>query len=91
LALGGEELVCEAEKLGRERALGEAIMLGLRLTEGIRTDELARRYGIDPRQRYADVIGRLVKGRLLVDEQGALRLTSKGLLVQNAVAVEFLQ
>jgi len=91
LALGGEELVCEAEKLGRERVLGEAIMLGLRLTEGIRTDELARRYGIDPRQRYADVIDRLVKGRLLVDEQGALRLTSKGLLVQNAVAVEFLQ
>ncbi|NSW58380.1 MAG: radical SAM family heme chaperone HemW [Armatimonadetes bacterium] len=91
LALAGEELVREAERLGPEEALGEAMMLGLRLTEGIRPPELACRYGIDPRQRYADVIDRLVKERLLVDEHGVLRLTSKGLLVQNAVAVEFLQ
>jgi len=90
VALAEEGLVVEAERLSAEEALGETIMLGLRLTEGISRAELAGRFGESALDRHSQTISRMVEAELMVDDGRRLRLTSKGLLVQNAIAEKFL-
>lgn len=86
----GEDPVEERERLDRDAALGETIMLGLRMAEGVSRTDLQRRFGVDIHERHGALIERLVQG-LLADWDGErLRLTFRGMLVHNAVAVEFL-
>jgi oxygen-independent coproporphyrinogen-3 oxidase len=72
--------------------MGEFLMLGLRLNEGVALDEFARRFG----QPFATVFGptaaQLRAWGLLEEEQsgGRLRLTERGQLVGNEVFARFL-
>lgn len=83
-------LVADSERLDADTACGEAVMLGLRTTEGLAPEELKRRFGVDLRQRHKDLIARLVAGGLMLDDGVRLRLTFEGMLVQSAIACEFL-
>ncbi len=89
-SLAGEDLVDEAERLGPDASLGEAMMLGLRMVEGVSGAELHARFGVNVYERYEDTIRKLIAAGLMVDDRERLRLTFEGMLVQNAVAVEFL-
>lgn len=89
-ALEQRGLVADSERLDPDTACGEAVMLGLRTTEGIAPQELTRRFGVDLRQRHKDLIARLVAGGLMLDDGVRLRLTFEGMLVQSAIACEFL-
>jgi oxygen-independent coproporphyrinogen-3 oxidase len=89
-ALEHRSLVAESERLDPDTACGEAVMLGLRTTEGLAPEELKRRFGVDLRQRHKDLIARLVAGGLMLDDGVRLRLTFEGMLVQSAIACEFL-
>jgi oxygen-independent coproporphyrinogen-3 oxidase len=80
----------ESECLDRNGALGETMMLGLRLREGIDTGTVAERFGIDPLTHYSEQIERLVKDGLLIKDIRVLRLTHRGLLLANTVLSEFL-
>jgi oxygen-independent coproporphyrinogen-3 oxidase len=86
---GGGELVEEAERLDADAALGETLMLGLRLVEGVSLGGIRQRFGVDVRERFAAVIARFEQAGLLVVAGDRLRLTDEGLLWQNAVAAEF--
>ncbi len=87
---GSEPLEVEGEKLDRGGALGETMMLGLRLLDGIDTTEVGARFGVDPLQHFAVQIARLEKGGMLVTDGTVLRLTHRGLLLANTVLGEFL-
>lgn len=89
-ALEHRSLVADSERLDPDTACGEAVMLGLRTTEGFAPEELKRRFGVDLRQRHKDLIARLVAGGLMLDDGVRLRLTFEGMLVQSAIACEFL-
>ncbi len=79
-----------SEMLDRRTALGEAMMLGLRLVdEGISEARLVAQFGIGL-EAFGDAISRLVQRGLLERLDDRIRLTPHGKLLGNQVFVEFL-
>ena len=86
---GGDLLIdCESSTL--DEAMAETMMLGLRLTdEGVDRKLFAKRFGVDPVERFAtDVTGFVERGLLEVDES-RLRLTQRGVFLANEVMMAF--
>jgi oxygen-independent coproporphyrinogen-3 oxidase len=81
--------VVEREEIGRDKAVGEFMFLGLRMTEGVATNAFRRRFGKFPWEFYPRIKD-WIESELLIVKQGYLRLTKKGLLVANSVFVEFM-
>jgi oxygen-independent coproporphyrinogen III oxidase len=80
----------EIEKIDGPTALAEAIILGLRLTEGVSLDDIGRHFSIDLHRRYAAEIGELSGLGLVKMSGGRLCLTPRGRLLGNEVFVRFL-
>jgi oxygen-independent coproporphyrinogen III oxidase len=78
------------EKLEKEQQMGETIVMGLRLTKGIELERFNKRYGVDLRERYSCQLENLLSHKLIVLDNGYLRLSHKGLLFSNRVMMEFL-
>jgi len=88
---GGLSPVEDWEEPDRDELLLEALMLGLRTTDGIDLEELRSRSGIDLVADNRDVIERwCASGHLRVDA-GRLRPTLRGLAVADALAASFEQ
>ena len=83
------DAVVEREEIGRDKAIGECLFLGLRLTEGVETKSFYKRFGKFPWELYPRIKD-WVEGDLLAVKQGHLRLTKKGLMVANSIFVEFM-
>ena len=81
----GEEIIEDAAK-----ALGEALMLGLRLKEGVSLGEVARACGADPEERFGPLFEELRGGGLLERGNGTLHLTPRGTLLANQVLARFM-
>lgn len=79
-----------SERPDRATSMGETMMLGLRLTEGVELERFRRRYGQDVTEVYADPVARLVGLGLLERTPERLRLTPRGRQVGNRVFSEFL-
>lgn len=86
----GASLVVEEERLSSLETLGETLMLGLRLRDGLPLAPLRERFAVDPLLHYAPLIANLGQRGLIVAEQDTLRLTHQGLLLANSVLSEFL-
>lgn len=87
----GEDLAIDGECLEPEAAIGETLMLGLRLLEGISLSCLRARYPmVDLEARFGSALARLTQAGLLEREGDWIRLTHRGLLFANDVFVEFL-
>ncbi|NPB10002.1 MAG: radical SAM family heme chaperone HemW [Thermodesulfobacteria bacterium] len=81
----GRRPVGEEEELDSEALFREAVVLGLRLREGVLRRELRERFGFDLAQYYAREIP-FLEARGLVHWDGErLRLTARGLLLANVV------
>ena len=76
------------ERLDREAAFRETVVLGLRLTAGIAETDLRERFGIDPAAYYGPLLDQLVAQGLLAREDGRLRLTPAGRPLANRVMAE---
>jgi oxygen-independent coproporphyrinogen-3 oxidase len=85
----GRDPVEWSEPFQAERRLGEALMLGLRLTCGVDLDALGRRYGLDPRRLYADAWARAQEAGLVAFESSRVRMTPEGRLRSNELFVAF--
>jgi oxygen-independent coproporphyrinogen-3 oxidase len=79
----------ECEEIGLDKAIGECLFLGLRLTEGVETKAFDKRFGKFPWELYPRIKD-WIEGDLLAVKQGHLRLTKKGLMVANSIFVEFM-
>ena len=78
-------------RLSRGEALGEYMMMALRLTrEGARWDEVRRRFGVEPRAVFADALERCTAAGLLEPTPTGVRLTPRGRLLANRVFAAFL-
>src|SRR5579871_2962901 len=86
----GADLSVESECLDAAGALGETMMLGLRLNEGLPLQRIRDRFGLDPLAYFAPQIEKLTARGLLVLEADTLRLTHRGLLLANDALCEFL-
>lgn len=78
----GESPVCYAEHLTGKEKLGEQVMLGLRLLDGVElTDEIQQAFGKD--------IQTHIKNGLLTQENNKIKLTFEGLFLANEVFCSF--
>lgn len=77
-------------RLGREDLRFEAIMMGLRLIEGINIAKYDERYGCQMLKHYRKAIEKNVSEGLLEVSDGYLRTTSEGMLVLNDILVDFM-
>jgi oxygen-independent coproporphyrinogen-3 oxidase len=87
----GGSPVASAERVPIEVELGETLMLGLRLAEGVDFDEISRRFGIDARFRFAAVIRETQALGLTEWHDRRLRLTRRARLLGNEVFGRFLE
>jgi len=83
------QAIAERESIDFNKAAAEFMFLGLRMTEGIRTDIFRQRFGQTPREFYPQ-IDTWIDGDLLVENGGFLRFTTKGLLLANSIFVHFM-
>jgi oxygen-independent coproporphyrinogen-3 oxidase len=81
----------EEERLKPRELAFELIMLGLRMNAGICEEEFFRRTGQQLRQRYPRSLAKGIREGFLTLEQGRLRMTERGMEVQNSVLVEFME
>ena len=72
-----------------EERLGDALITGLRLVEGVRLAAVERRYGVDLRARYGADVRRFADAGWMVDAGESWRLTRAGMLVSNEVLRTF--
>ena len=68
----------------------ETLMLGLRVVKGVLSADFFHRHGRTMEEAFGGKIKPLIKKGLLDYEDGNLRLTRKGMDVQNAVLVELM-
>jgi len=78
----------EEETLENEARFRETVIMGLRMTQGVSIQEIAERFDINPLSYYGKTLDQLMDAKLLVIDQGRLRLTDQGLLLANTVMAE---
>ena len=88
-ALAGRAIPAEAERLEGRRRAGEAVMLALRTTQGVRVTDFKERYGIDLIEEYAPVVSRFARTGMLERVGDAVRLTQRGRFFANDVCGAF--
>lgn len=80
----------ESEQLSDEDRAREAMMLALRMIDGLDLTEFQRRFGRTAESLAGEAISRHVRNGLLQQSDGRLRLTQEGLLLADTVVVDFL-
>lgn len=83
-----ERPVFEKEELDQKRNMGETLMLGLRLLDGINLNSFEKRFGKSLDSEFGEKIKKLCEEQLLECDKKKLKLTYKGILFSNEVFVE---
>ena len=78
------------EKLDSKLQFAEAVILGLRLSQGVSLDDIHNRFGIDLLGQYSSQINHLTGLGLLEHTKSHMRLTRRGRLLGNEVFHQFL-
>ena len=86
---GGGSVAVDRRPLSAEERLGDALITGLRLADGVDLERVERRYGVDIMGRYRPVLQEFEDTGLLVSTAGRLRLTRPGMLLANEVMSAF--
>jgi oxygen-independent coproporphyrinogen-3 oxidase len=86
----GESPVADMEQMGLDREMGETMMMGLRLSEGVATRVFQRRFQRTLMQVYGQELEELEAANLIEWDGQRVRLTARGRLLGNQVFVRFL-
>jgi oxygen-independent coproporphyrinogen-3 oxidase len=86
---GRSAAVGERRLTGTERT-EEALMMGLRLAEGLNLDDFHQKYGLDVRAAHGEALDAFVARGVLSYDGGRLRLTRAGMLLANEVMAVFI-
>jgi oxygen-independent coproporphyrinogen III oxidase len=86
--LAGDEP--ETEEISNEKARFESMMLGLRMTRGVRNEDFARMHGMSIREAFGEKLDKPIDTGLLEWHEDALRLTRLGMDLENIVLVDLL-
>ena len=88
-ALSGRGPVSKVEMISVSVEMGETMMLGLRLVEGVSKERFQERFGRSLESVFGSEMEEFVKVGLLEEEGGWWRLTSRGRLLGNEVFQRF--
>jgi oxygen-independent coproporphyrinogen-3 oxidase len=86
--LAGDEP--EVEQISQEEGRFESMMLGLRVTRGVKDDDFTRMHGMDIRAAFGEKLDKPLAAGLVEWHDGALRLTRLGMDLQNSVLVDLM-
>ena len=87
----GQSPVTNVEELDERTAMGETMMLGLRLLlDGVSAPAFGARHGVSIDDQFSPQIARLTSLGLLEADDRTVRLTRRGVLLANSVCAEFL-
>ena len=82
--------VAETIQVTEETAMGETMMMGMRLTcEGVRDQDFQKRFGVGLAERYSKELRRLKELKLIEWDDDGARLMKSGRLLGNRVFREF--
>lgn len=84
------DLLAESVELSTGEAASDAMIFGLRKTEGVEIASYRQRYGFSPLERWSGAIEGLQSRGLLEQSKGFLRLTPQAYLLSNEVMQYFL-
>ncbi|MBI4382484.1 MAG: radical SAM family heme chaperone HemW [Nitrospinae bacterium] len=79
-----------SERLDPSQAMGETLMLGLRLLKGIRIGEFERRFGASFSRTYEKPVSALLQNKMIHMRGGRVALSRKGLYLADSVILEFM-
>ena len=79
----------DVRRLSADERLGDALFTGLRLADGIDSDAIGARYGVDVWQRFGPDLEPFVAEGCLRREGGRLWLTRRGMLLAHEVMAVF--
>jgi oxygen-independent coproporphyrinogen-3 oxidase len=85
----GESVASDMRRLPAAERLGDALFMGLRLSDGVDLSVIGERYGVDVWQRYRADLARFIDAGCLLREGARLRLTRPGMLLANDVMSVF--
>lgn len=80
----------QTEQISKEEARYESMMLGLRMTRGVKNEDFTRMHGMSIREAFGEKLDKPISGGLLEWREGALRLTRLGMDLQNSVLVDLM-
>lgn len=80
----------KTEPISKEEARFESLMLGLRMTRGVKDEDFTRMHGVSIRDAFGDKLEKPIQAGLLEWREGALRLTRLGMDLQNSVLVDLM-
>lgn len=80
----------EKNILSKKDEMEEFIFMGLRMNKGINLDEFYKRFNIDFKHRYNDILDKLKNLNLIIEQNNNIILTQRGREVSNTVFVEFI-
>ena len=78
------------EEISGRAQLGEYIMLGLRLSDGISVSEIARRYGVDFAALYGKKADKYIKYGYMTYKGDRIALTPSGMFISNHILSDIL-
>lgn len=79
------------EYIKKDEEISEYCIFGIRLIRGINKGDFLERFKIDIYDIYKDEINKHIKNGLLIDKDGHIFLSDKGLDLANLVEVDFLK
>ncbi|MGL4818371.1 MAG: radical SAM family heme chaperone HemW [Bacilli bacterium] len=86
----GKRPIREEHAITDEQKMEEEMFLGLRMLNGVCKETFEEKYGQSMEQIFKQTIADLKEENLLIEENGHVRLTRKGLLLGNDVFSAFL-
>ena len=85
----GLPLQADVRRLTEAERVGDALFMGLRLSDGIDERAIERQYGIDVWQRYGSDLQPYVEDGLLMRQDRRMWLTRRGMLLAHEVMMVF--
>jgi oxygen-independent coproporphyrinogen-3 oxidase len=85
----GDSVRVERRSLSTDERLGDAMFMGLRLSQGVAVDVLSARYGVDIWARFLERLKPFLEAGILLRRGDRLALTRDGMLVANEVMSVF--
>jgi oxygen-independent coproporphyrinogen III oxidase len=80
----------KTEQISKEEARFESMMLGLRMTRGVKNEDFTRMHGMSIREAFGEKLDKPLSAGLLEWHEVALRLTRLGMDLQNSVLVDLM-
>ncbi len=85
-----EAITENLEEISGRAGMGEYIMLGLRLTEGISFRDFYMHFGCDFREMYGEKLGFYISGGYMRETRNGVALTPQGMFVSNYILSDIL-